>query len=245
MDTLPKASQKQIGQFVAEDFRTASIFSQYGIDFCCRGHRTVEEVCLKNNIEVEELLTKLSTVMSTSSNQNIDYKSWPLDLLINYIEKKHHRYVEEKIPVLLQFLNKLCKVHGEGHPELFKIKWLFSVSADELTAHMKKEELILFPYVKKMVKAVLNPKEIEMPEFDKVHNPIDMMLQEHDNEGVRFREIAALTNNYNPPVDACNTYRVTYAMLEEFEKDLHLHIHLENNILFPEVIKLKQKFKTP
>ena len=109
METLHKDSKKQIGQFVADDFRTAAIFSKYGIDFCCKGDRTIEEVCKKNDIETDELLGKLYEVSMISTNQSIDYKSWPLDLLIDYIEKKHHRYVEEKIPVILQFLNIKAK----------------------------------------------------------------------------------------------------------------------------------------
>ncbi|MDO5972517.1 iron-sulfur cluster repair di-iron protein [Flavivirga aquimarina] len=242
METILKDLQKQIGQFVAEDFRTAAVFSNYGIDFCCRGDRTVEEVCNKNGINTSELLDKLQSAVSATTGESIDYKSWPPDLLVDYIEKKHHRYVEEKIPVLLQFLNKLCKVHGERHPELLKINEHFKASAGELAAHMKKEELILFPFIKKMINATIAKSAVEAPHFGTVENPIAMMKDEHDNEGVRFREIAKLTNNYTPPADACNTYRVTYAMLEEFEKDLHLHIHLENNILFPEAIKLEQQF---
>lgn len=242
MEILNNNTQKQIGQFVAEDFRTAAIFSNYGIDFCCRGQRTVEEVCEKNSIDANELLDKLDAVINSKTDQSIDYKSWPLDLLVDYIEKKHHRYVEAKIPVLLQFLDKLCKVHGERHPELFEINELFTASAGELAAHMKKEELVLFPFVKKMISATLNTGVVEAPHFGTVENPIGMMMQEHDNEGVRFRKIAELSNNYNPPVDACNTYKVTFAMLDEFEKDLHLHIHLENNILFPKAIKLEQQF---
>lgn len=242
MKTLNKDSQKEIGQFVADDFRTAAIFSKHKIDFCCNGNRTIEEVCDKKGIDSNDLLDELDAVLNTKTEQSIDYKSWPLDLLAAYIEKKHHRYVEEKIPVLLQFLNKLCAVHGERHPELFKINELFSASAGELAAHMKKEELILFPFVKKMVSATLSQNAIEAPHFGTVENPITMMMQEHDNEGERFRQIAELTNNYNPPADACNTYQVTFAMLEEFEKDLHLHIHLENNILFPKAIKLEQQF---
>ncbi|WP_298493362.1 iron-sulfur cluster repair di-iron protein [uncultured Algibacter sp.] len=242
MITLQKESEKQIGQFVAEDYRTASVFSKYKIDFCCNGNRTINEVCEKKGMDSNVLLDELNSVLNLKGEQTIDYKSWPLDLLIDYIEKKHHRYVEEKIPVLLQFLNKLCKVHGERHPELFEINSLFTASAGELAAHMKKEELILFPFVKKMVNANMSQGEVEAPQFGTVGNPIDMMKEEHDNEGVRFRKIAELTNNYNPPADACNTYKVTYAMLEEFEKDLHLHIHLENNILFPKAVKLEQQF---
>lgn len=242
METISKETQKQIGQFVAEDYRTASVFSKYGIDFCCNGHRTIEDVCTKKNIDSNKLLTDLDTVLSANTNQAIDYKSWPLDLLAEYIEKKHHRYVEEKTPALREFLDKLCRVHGERHPELFKINELFTASTNELAAHMKKEELILFPFIKKMVKAQIAKESILVPQFGTVENPISMMMQEHDNEGERFRQIAELTNNYNPPTDACNTYKVTFAMLDEFEKDLHLHIHLENNILFPEAIKLENAF---
>lgn len=243
METLHKDSQKQIGQFVAEDFRTASVFSKYGIDFCCKGDRTIEEVCEKNKIDADELLDKLSAIQNSKGDQSIDYRSWPLDLLAEYVEKKHHRYVEEKIPVLRQFLDKLCKVHGQRHPELLEITALFIGCSKELAAHMKKEELILFPFIKRMVKAKLEGTKIESPQFETVENPIAMMKHEHEAEGERFEQIAKLTNNYTPPADACNTYKVTFAMLDEFEKDLHVHIHLENNILFPEAIKLEQSFK--
>jgi regulator of cell morphogenesis and NO signaling len=242
MEVLNKNSEKQIGQFVADDFRTAAVFSNYGIDFCCKGDRTVEEVCKKKGIEVNALLNELDEVLNAKTNQSIDYKSWPLDLLADYIEKKHHRYVEEKTPVLHQFLDKLCSVHGERHPELLEINEHFSASAHELAAHMKKEELILFPFVKKMVNAKMENSAIQSPQFGTVENPIAMMMQEHDIEGERFRHIAELSNNYNPPADACNTYKVTFSMLQEFEQDLHLHIHLENNILFPGAIKLEQQF---
>lgn len=241
METLNRNSQKQIGQFVAEDFRTAAVFNTYGIDFCCKGYRTIEEVCDKNGIDSNELLDKLEAVINSKTDQAIDYKSWPLDLLAEYIEKKHHRYVEEKIPILRQFLDKLCKVHGERHPELFEIKDLFLGCSGELSSHMKKEELILFPFIKKMVKAKLENNAVTSPPFGTVENPIAMMMEEHDNEGERFRKIAELTNDYTPPADACSTYKVTFAMLNEFEQDLHLHIHLENNILFPEAIKLEQQ----
>ncbi|MFI0428671.1 iron-sulfur cluster repair di-iron protein [Mariniflexile sp. HMF6888] len=242
METLHKNTQKQIGQFVAEDFRTAAVFTKYKIDFCCNGNRTIEEACTKKGIDSNMLIDELEAVLNSKTDQTIDYKSWPLDLLAEYIEKKHHRYVEEKIPILRQFLDKLCNVHGERHPELFEINKLFTASAGELAAHMKKEELVLFPFVKRMVNAKLGNTTIQPPPFGTVENPIAMMMQEHDNEGVRFRQIAELTNNYTPPADGCNTYIVTFAMLKEFEQDLHLHIHLENNILFPEAIKLEQQF---
>ncbi|MBF6608713.1 MAG: iron-sulfur cluster repair di-iron protein [Flavobacterium sp.] len=232
-----------IGEIVAEDFRTAAVFSKYGIDFCCKGNRTLEEVCEKKNVSVNTLTEELTRAASDLSGNGTDYQSWPSDLLIDYIEKKHHRYVEEKSPVLIQYLNKLCKVHGERHPELFTIHDLFYESAGELAAHMKKEELMLFPFIKKMIKAKAGNLPLENPHFGTVENPVAMMKDEHTTEGERFEEIAKLTDNYTPPADACSTYRVTFAMLQEFEQDLHTHIHLENNILFPRAIAMEKELR--
>lgn len=233
---------KTIGQMVAEDYRTAQIFKNHKIDFCCRGNRSLQEVAQKNNLDVDTLLKEIDEVQSQNKNDNTDFKSWPLDLLTDYIEKKHHRYVEESIPVLQQYLNKLCKVHGDRHPELLEINAHFNASAGELAMHMKKEELILFPWIRKMVKAEQQKEDLDKPHFGTVHNPIQIMMQEHDNEGERFRQIATLSDNYSPPVDACNTYRVGFSLLQEFEDDLHRHIHLENNVLFPKAEQLEQKF---
>ncbi len=231
-----------IGEIVAEDFRTAAVFSKYGIDFCCKGHRTLDEVCEKKNVSIDDLTRELANAAQASAAAT-DYLSWPSDLLIDYIEKKHHRYIEEKSPVILQYLSKLCKVHGERHPELFNIYELFHASAGELAAHMKKEELILFPFIKKMDKAKREGSAIERPHFGTVENPVAMMKDEHTTEGERFEEIARLTDGYNPPADACSTYRVTFAMLADFEQDLHTHIHLENNILFPRAIAMEASFQ--
>ncbi|MCR4030318.1 MULTISPECIES: iron-sulfur cluster repair di-iron protein [Flavobacterium] len=239
---MENLKNKTIGSFVAEDFRTAAVFSKYRIDFCCKGNRTVTEVCEKQNIDADTLLENVLQVVQSENNGSIDFNSWPLDLLADYIEKTHHRYVEEKTNVLLPFLDKLCKVHGANHPELFKINELFQGCAGELSQHMKKEELVLFPFVKRMVKTKESDGILSQPSFGTVSNPIAMMMHEHDNEGERFREIAALTDNYTPPADACTTYRVTFAMLKEFEADLHKHIHLENNILFPKAVILEKDF---
>ncbi|WP_348813818.1 iron-sulfur cluster repair di-iron protein [Flavobacterium maritimum] len=239
METLERTT---IGEYVAKDFRTAAVFSKYGIDFCCKGNRTIDEACEKKDVDTNTIMDEINSVLATKNDNSIDFKSWPLDLLADYIEKTHHRYVEEKTNVILPFLAKLCKVHGASHPELFEINQLFIGCAGELAQHMKKEELILFPFIKRMVKATLTDELIEQPHFGTVANPIAMMMNEHDAEGERFRKIALLTNDYTPPADACNTYRVTFAMLAEFEEDLHKHIHLENNILFPAAAVLEKKF---
>ncbi|MCH2489366.1 MAG: iron-sulfur cluster repair di-iron protein [Flavobacteriales bacterium] len=238
MELLQK---KEIGQFVAEDFRTAAVFTEYGIDFCCRGNRPLIEVCKKKNIAVDEIVLKLNGLTQQGDGTTHAFNTWPLDLLASYIEKTHHTYVASKLPIILQYLSKLCKVHGNRHPELFKIYNLFEEVSEELTLHMKKEELVLFPRIKEMAQQSNLEHPLEAAHFGTVQNPISMMEHEHDKAGQIFRTIKKLTNTYTPPQDACNTYQVTFAMLEEFEKDLHLHIHLENNILFPKALELEQQ----
>ena len=231
-----------IGELVAQNYRAASIFKKHGIDFCCQGNRTIDDACTKKNIDSQSVINDLNLVINQQGTETIDYRSWPLDLLADYIEKKHHRYVEAKIIEIKPYLNKICSVHGERHPELLEINEHFLNSTGELTKHMKKEELILFPYVRKIVKAKQEKSQVAKPPFETVQNPIAMMMSEHDVEGERFRKISELSSSYTVPEDACNTYRVTFALLKEFEEDLHLHIHLENNILFPNTIKLEKEF---
>ncbi|MBK6264945.1 iron-sulfur cluster repair di-iron protein [Marivirga sp. S37H4] len=231
--------EQTIGELVAKDYRAATVFEAFGIDFCCKGNRSIEEACDKKKINSAEVKSALDKIFAVKKEGDIDFKSWPMDLLADYIEKKHHRYVQERIPLLSQYLDKLCKVHGDSHPELFKIRDEFKESATELTAHMGKEEDILFPYIRQMVNFEMAGTAIDPPYFGTVKNPISMMMDEHEAEGDRFERIVELTSGYTPPTDACNTYRVTYQLLEEFEKDLHKHIHLENNILFPAAIEIE------
>ncbi|TSJ38962.1 iron-sulfur cluster repair di-iron protein [Fluviicola chungangensis] len=230
-----------IGELVAQDYRAAAVFKKYGIDFCCQGNRTIEDACVAKNLDSKLVVTDLNSINQVSSEETTDYKSWPIDLLVDYIEKKHHRYVEEKTQEIKPYLDKICRVHGEHHPELFEINEHFTAAAGELATHMKKEELVLFPFVRKMAKAKQENTILDTPHFGTVGNPIQMMMHEHTTEGERFRKIETLSNNYTPPQDACNTYRVTFALLKEFEQDLHLHIHLENNILFPKAIELEKQ----
>ena len=234
-------SQEQIiGELVAQDYRTASVFKKYGIDFCCQGNTTINNACKKKSIDTGLVLYDLDEV-ALEKGSSIDYQIWPLDLLIDYIVKKHHRYVVEKSIEIVPYLNKICEVHGERHPELFEINDLFNLSVEVLARHMKKEELDLFPYIQKMVQAKHEGTKIVVPGFGSIENLISIMEEEHTIEGDRFRKIEELSNHYTTPADACNTYRVTIALLKEFEDDLHLHIHLENNILFPKSIKLEKE----
>ncbi|TRX15942.1 iron-sulfur cluster repair di-iron protein [Flavobacterium franklandianum] len=230
-----------IGELVAQDYRTASVFKKYDIDFCCQGDRTISDACASEQIDNQSIIADLNDLLLAPSGNTTDYASWPLDLLADYIEKKHHRYVVEKTLEIQPYLTKVCSVHGGYHPELFEIKDHFNATAAALAQHMKKEELILFPYVRKMVQAQHENSKWESAPFGSVKNPIEMMKEEHTTEGDRLRKIETLSNHYTTPAEACNTYMVAIALLKEFEQDLHLHIHLENNILFPKAIALEKE----
>lgn len=223
---------KTVAEFVTENIKTADVFKKHGIDFCCGGGVTIKEACKKNAVDFDTLITELNLVESTNSFLN-DYNKWELDFLIDFIQNTHHKYVDENLTLLKQYVDKVAQAHGDNHPEIFEIQELIHVVSDELTTHMKKEELLLFPFIKKLVRAKREHTKIEKPYFDSVNNPIQMMEEDHDHAGDIFKRISKLTNAYQTPEDACNTFKALYAKLKEFEDDLYQHVHLENNILFP------------
>ncbi len=232
-----------IGAIVAANYRTASIFEKAGIDFCCNGNRTIEAACRDREIEPTSLLKQLQMATDETVGKDTahNFNSWPLDLLADYVEKKHHRYVATQIPVIQSFLEKIVQVHGAAHPELAEIKNHFYACGGELTSHMKKEESILFPNIRSMAQAVHNGSKRVAAPFGTVQNPIRMMMHEHNIEGERFRRIRELTHQYVAPADGCATYKAAFAALHAFEDDLHMHIHLENNILFPRSIEMEEQ----
>lgn len=230
-----------IGDLVAHDYRAAAVFKKNKIDFCCNGNRSIVDACSKKGLDSNQIVKDLIDASQTKGDNQTDYSSWPLDLLADYVEKKHHRYVKEKTQEIMPFLTKIVRVHGEHHPELHEVLELFTDSAEDLASHMDKEENILFPHIRRMVEAKSKGESVSAP-FGTVQNPIKVMMAEHDNEGERFRKIDELTDGYTMPADGCTTYRVTFAMLKEFEDDLHLHIHLENNILFSKAVELEEQF---
>lgn len=232
--------QTIVGELVAQNYRTAEVFKNSGIDFCCNGGRTIEQACEKKGIDAAGLIAGLENTLNGKNEQTEDFNLWHVERLADYIVEKHHRYVETKIGEILPFLSKVVKVHGGRHNHLAEVERLFHETAGELTMHMKKEELILFPFIRKLSQAKVAGGMGFKPPFGTVQNPINMMMHEHETEGERFQKIAALTENYTPPAEACNTYRVTLSLLKEFEEDLHKHIHLENNILFPKSIALEK-----
>lgn len=231
-----------IGHIVARNYRTADVFKKYGIDFCCKGGRLLEEVCKEKNLNLatieNELIEKMAVVTPVIEDV---YQSMQLDELTTHIENVHHKYVRDNITVLMGYLHKINSVHGPRHPELTEIYSLFEGCAHELTQHMVKEETVLFPAIKKLAAAFRDETTSIKPFFfGPLSNPIGMMEDEHVAEGERFFRIAELSNNFTTPPDGCTTYDVAYRKLKEFQDDLFLHIHLENNILFPGALKMEE-----
>lgn len=234
------SSNKTVADYVTENIKTAHIFKKYGIDFCCGGGISVEKACAKNNVDLAILEKELAEV-DVIKDVIEDYDKWELDFLMIYIENIHHTYVRESLPIISQYANKVAKVHGHHYIEVVEINQLFHEVANELLSHMQKEEQVLFPFIKQLVQAEKEGRKNTTSPFGTVNNPIQMMEHEHESAGNIFKEISRLSNNYTPPEGACNTFRALYAKLEEFEQDLHKHIHLENNILHPKSILLEKK----
>lgn len=230
---------KLIGQIAASDLRKAEVFRKYGIDFCCGGKQTLKEACVEKGLEVTTIEQELGQASTSRGGRPMEFNEWRLDFLADYIVNTHHAYVRKSIPDLLAFSSKVAGVHGAHHPELLRIQDLAELVAQELTTHMDKEERILFPFIKSLAEAERSANGASPAPFGSVGNPIRMMEHEHDEAGKIMAEIRSLSSEYAIPADACTSYTMLYRMLEEFEHDLHIHVHLENNILFPKAIKLE------
>ncbi len=229
-----------LGEIAVKDLRKAEIFKKYGIDFCCGGKKTVKEACAEKGLDVTKIEQELQQADKTLSSRPIPYNEWPLDFLADYIVNTHHSYVRKTLPDLVSYATKVLSVHGQQHPELNRIKSLVDDVNAELLGHMVKEERVLFPYIKDLVLADKNEQVKQAAHFGTVQNPINMMEMEHELVGKNLEEIRMLSDNYTLPADGCASYSLLYKMLDEFENDLHLHIHLENNILFPKAIDLEK-----
>lgn len=217
-------------------------FEKLGIDYCCGGGKSLSEACLHAHLPVDDVLRALeqggSFTPATESSPP-DFTNGALGSLIEHIVTTHHVYVKQEIPRLQQLLHKAVSVHGKNHPELGTIQQTFQPMAAELTSHMMKEEHILFPYIVALENAVSSGRPKPRPAFGTVSNPVHMMELEHDSAGTALKEIQTLSSNYEPPEGACFSYRTLYTALKEFESDLHQHIHLENNLLFPRAIAME------
>lgn len=243
MNLVQNMNNVTIGQIVAGNFRTAEVFKKHSIDFCCKGHRLLSDVCNEKGLDIEVIETELAEKLRARNTSSVpDFSAMEPDQLVDYIERVHHSYVREATPLLVGFLQKVNKVHGKNHPELNDILVEFISCADELAHHMHKEEVILFPGIKRLVQMSKGNESAENAFFfGRFSNPINLMMEEHTTEGDRVARITELSGNFTPPDDACTTYKVAYLKLEEFINDLYTHIHVENNILFPLTLTLEQE----
>jgi regulator of cell morphogenesis and NO signaling len=231
---------KTVGEIVKLDFRAADVFSSYGIDFCCGGKISVADACAANGSNELKVIGELEALQSKTGVATHDFDSWKLDFLTDYIINTHHQYVTKAIPQILPLAQKVAEVHGDNHKEVIRINELFQQLANELTMHLQKEEMVLFPYIKKLVTSEVSGNCDNDACFGSIASPISVMEQEHETAGIILKQLDKLSNGYTAPEDACNTFRVLYGKLKTFEDDLHVHIHLENNILFPKAIELEQ-----
>jgi regulator of cell morphogenesis and NO signaling len=218
------------------------VFEKLGIDYCCGGNQSLEQACRAASLPVDQVLDSLEMAeQTTRAAQKIhDWQIEPLGDLVAYINSTHHKYTREEIARLGPLFVKVCSVHGQNHPELVEIRTTFAALAQELTMHMMKEEMVLFPYIVRMEEAVIQHEPVLPPPFGRVQNPVSMMEHEHESAGAALRTMRQASGSYAAPPDACISYQTLYKALAEFEADLHQHIHLENNILFPRAIAMEQ-----
>jgi regulator of cell morphogenesis and NO signaling len=234
------AIEKSVRELALENPAASRVFEKLGIDYCCGGKRSLEEACLAASLNADEVRESLKKASEASAGVREDWQGEPLAALITHIEETHHKYTREEIGRLGQLLAKVCSVHGKNHPELLRIRDLFQGLANELVPHLLKEEVILFPYLIRIEEAVTRKEPISHARFGSVQNPISMMEHDHDSAGSVLRAMREDSSGYSAPADACVSCQTLYEALAAFEADLHQHIHLENNILFPRAVAMER-----
>lgn len=245
MDTTQRMNDlcnRPVGEVVAEDYRRAEAFKKYGIDFCCGGGKSVKEASEAMGVSCDDLLQALAAVESATEGgvaDHLDVRSWEPDFLASYVVNIHHRYVRETTPKLLELTKTVARVHGGTHPESVKIAELMEELAQELDEHMAKEEQEYFPYVEALCAAARNGKAVlEASDAD-----VEELEHEHDAAGGLMKQIRTLSRDFDVSGAPCNTSRIAYNELAKFETDLHRHVHLENNVLFPAVARLNKELE--
>lgn len=232
-------NKETLGQIAAQDLRKAEVFKKYGLDFCCGGKKTVKEACMEKGIDPALVEQELNQADKNPVTRPLPYNEWTLDFLADYIVQTHHHYVRKALPDLVAYATKVASVHGGHHPELHDIRNLVLEVNTEMSSHMVKEEKVVFPYIKELVRN--NGQASQAEDFGSIQSPINMMEEEHEVVGKALEEIRALSNNFTVPADGCASYQLLFKMLEEFESDLHIHVHLENNILFPKALEAEKR----
>jgi regulator of cell morphogenesis and NO signaling len=220
-----------IGEIVAMDFRAASVFKEAGIDFCCGGRMSIEEACNEKGIDQLALVKKLADLESAPADTVHNFNEWEPGLLCDYIVNTHHKFVLKSLPDLVHYTEKIALVHGERHTELTEVAALFAEINRELIQHLKNEEEVFFPAIKELIRTGSTESR------ETVINQIKKLSAEHEFAGGAMDKINSITKSYYVPSDGCTTYNLTFRLLEQFEDDLHVHVHLENNILFPKALK--------
>lgn len=235
-------TEKTVREWAPENPAATRVFEKIGLDYCCGGNKSLEEACRAANLPIEQVLAALEVADASARAARTD-RNWqvePLADLVTHIKNTHHKYVREEIARLGPLFEKVCSVHGKNHPELLDVRTSFRGLAQELTMHLMKEEQVLFPYIVRMEESIIQREPILPPPFGSVKNPISMMEREHDSAGNALRAMRDASQGYAAPPDACVSYQTLYKALLDFEADLHQHIHLENNILFPRAVAMEK-----
>ncbi|WP_020678035.1 iron-sulfur cluster repair di-iron protein [Geopsychrobacter electrodiphilus] len=227
-----KETNKTIGEFVAEDYRTAETFEKYGIDFCCGGQATLATTCREKGIDLDKVLQEIEAARKEPIHRSENYAAWPLPFLIDYIVNTHHVYLKENDEQIVAYAHKIAEVHGTHHPEVIEIAKIFEKIASDMAAHLIEEEEIFFPAIKRAEAAVRSGGKPDAKDSALIKSELAKLHREHEQIGDAVHKIRHLARDYAIPADVCNTFVVTYRKLKEFEDDLHKHVHLENNILF-------------
>lgn len=232
--------EQTVGEIVADDYRAAGVFKKYGLDFCCGGGRSLVDACERKGLDAKTLLKEIEEIIQENDNQQ-NYNNWSPSFLIDYIINNHHHFVRTKLPEIKAYAQKVAKVHGKTYPVLNEMLGTFLVLKDEMLSHLDAEERILFPYVKKLCKAKeKGTKPTKELQSGTAAHAIEMMEGEHEEAGALMASLEEMSNGFNPPEDACTTFRVYFKNLKGFQEDLHKHVHLENNILFPKALEMER-----
>ncbi|WP_207492402.1 iron-sulfur cluster repair di-iron protein [Aridibaculum aurantiacum] len=229
-----------VGAIAASDMRKAEVFKKYGIDFCCGGKKSLKQACAEKNLDTEIVERELQVVASQQNQPVFDFSRWDADFLVDYIYNQHHTYYYKEGPVISDLLHKVATRHGNHHPELLLLAELYQTLEHELAAHFTKEERVLFPMIKHMVHVRNTGGELPV-ELQQVETPVQMMEADHEGAGEILKQMRQITNDFTPPANACSSFGLLYFKLGALEADLHQHIHLENNILFPKAVELEKQ----
>jgi regulator of cell morphogenesis and NO signaling len=235
-------AEQTLASIVTQNHQTVAVLEKHQLDFCCKGKRTLTEACNEKGLSIENLLKELEGSTTAESKTQMPFTAMTAEQLISYILIHHHFYVRQNMPAILSHLEKVTAKHSENFPYMVKVLQLFTAIKEEITLHMQKEEMVLFPRIKEIESLAGKEQKVNFA-GSYINGPINMLEMEYEHAGNMLYEIRQLTQNYTPPLDACATFKVCLAELKEFEEDLHKDVHIENNLLFPLAEKMIKGIK--